>query len=258
MPIDLETRDRVAILTLNRPESLNAFDIAHLQQMIGVLSSVASDASVRALIVTGAGERAFSAGADIKQMARMTPAEGLEFGGLGHAVTRALERLPVPAIAAVNGLALGGGCEIAISCDLRVAAENAQFAQPEVTLGIPPGWGGTQRLPRLIGPGLAAEMIYAGRRVDANEASRIGLVNRVVPANELLTTAVEIASRIAANSPRAVRAAKNLVGLTFGLDFDTGLNAEATAFGAAFRSPDQAEGMTAFVEKRAASFADPE
>lgn len=258
MPIDLETRDRVAIVTLNRPESLNAFDIAHLRQFIAVLSSVANDASVRALIVTGAGERVFSAGADIKQMAHMTPAEGQQFGELGHAVTGALERMPVPVIAAVNGLALGGGCEIAISCDLRVAAENAQFAQPEVTLGIPPGWGGTQRLPRLVGPGFAAEMIYTGRRVDANDALRIGLVNRVVPGSELLTTALEIATRIAANSPRAVRAAKNLIGLTFGLDFAAGLSAEATAFGAAFQSPDQAEGMSAFVEKRIASFTDPE
>lgn len=257
MPIDLETRDRISIVTLNRPESLNAFDIEHLQQFISVLSTVANDATVRVLVITGAGERVFSAGADIKQMAHMTPAEGLQFGNLGHAVTRALERLPIPAIAAVNGLALGGGCEIAISCDLRVAAELAQFAQPEVTLGIPPGWGGTQRLPRLIGPGLAAEMIYTGRRVGANEALRTGLVNQVVPASELMATTLDIATRIAANSPRAVRAAKSLIGLTFGLDFDTSLNAEATAFGAAFNSPDQAEGMSAFVDKRAASFSDP-
>lgn len=258
MPIDLETRGSVAIMTLNRPESLNAFDVDHLQQFISTLSKVASEGSIRALIVTGAGERSFSAGADIKQMARMTAAEGMEFGALGHAVTKGLERLPIPVIAAVNGLALGGGCEIAISCDMRIASDAAQFAQPEVTLGIPPGWGGTQRLPRLVGPGLAAEMIYTGRRVDAAEASRIGLVNRVVPANDLIDAAMEMADRIAANSPLAVRASKALIGHTFGLDHDGGLNAEATAFGAAFRLPDQVEGMGAFVDKRSAVFADPD
>lgn len=257
MPIDLERRDRIAIVTLNRPESLNAFDVAHLRQFLGVIGSIASDTSLRAVVLTGAGERIFSAGADIKQMARMSPAEGLEFGALGHAVTKGLERLPVPVIAAVNGLALGGGCEISISCDMRIASENAQFAQPEVTLGIPPGWGGTQRLPHLVGPGLAAEMIYTGRRVDAAEALRVGLVNRVVPFGELMDVALEIATRIAANSPLAVRASKALLGLTFGLDHDTGLNAETTAFGAAFSSPDQAEGMGAFVEKRPAAFSDP-
>lgn len=257
MPIDLETRDHVAIVTMNRPESLNAFDIEHLQEFTATLAKVANDPSIRSVIITGAGERAFSAGADIKQMARMTPAEGTEFGELGHAVTKGIESLAIPVIAAVNGLALGGGCEIAISCDMRVASDAAQFAQPEVTLGIPPGWGGTQRLPRLVGPGRAAEMIFTGRRVIASEALSLGLVNHVVPASELMNTSMEIASRIVANSPLAVRASKILMGRSLGLDRDGGLDAEATAFGAAFRSPDQAEGMGAFVEKRAATFADP-
>lgn len=257
MPIDYVSHDHVAVVTLNRPEALNAFDIDHLQQLIGILTSIAADASTRAMVITGAGERAFSAGADIKQMAQMTPAEGLQFGEFGHAVTKGIERLPIPVVAAVNGLALGGGCEIAISCDIRVAAENAQFAQPEVMLGIPPGWGGSQRLPRLIGPGIASEMIFTGRRVDAVEAVRIGLVNRVVPSVELMSTALDIASRIAANSPLAVRSSKSLIGLTFGLDSDAGLSAEATAFGAAFRSADRTEGMGAFVAKRSAVFADP-
>jgi enoyl-CoA hydratase len=256
MPIDLATCDRVAIVTLNRPESLNAFDVDHLQQFISTLTAVAGDSSIRAMIITGAGERAFSAGADIKQMARMSPAEGMEFGRLGHAVTRGIERLPIPVIAAVNGLALGGGCEIAIACDMRVASKAAQFAQPEVTLGIPPGWGGSQRLPRLVGPGLAAEMIFTGRQVDAGEALRIGLVNRVVSASELMSSSMDVASRIAANSPLAVRASKVLIGHTFGLDLDGGLDAEATAFGAAFRLPDQSEGMSAFVERRPAAFVD--
>lgn len=258
MAIELEIHNRIAVMTLNRPDSLNAFDVPHLHQCVDLLSSIANNSSIRTLIVTGAGNRAFSAGADIKQMARMTPAEGMEFGALGHSVTSALERLPVPVIAAVNGLALGGGCEIAISCDLRVAAETAQFAQPEVTLGIPPGWGGTQRLTRLVGSGIAAEMIYTGRRVSAEEALRIGLVNRVVSADDLMRTSLDIATSIAANSPLAIRASKTLLGRTYGLDYDTGLNAEAAAFGAAFRLPDQAEGMRAFVEKRPADFSDPD
>ena len=184
----------------------------------------------------------------------MTPADGLAFGRKGHAVASAIEWLPQPVIAAVNGYAFGGGCELAIACDIRLASENARFAQPEVALGIPPGWGGTQRLPRLIGPGFAAEMIFTGRHVYADEALRIGLVNAVYPADQLLPKALEMAAAIAHNSPAAVRAAKRAIALALAGNPGAGLAAEVAIFGAAFATADQREGMKAFLEKRAPVF----
>ncbi len=181
MAVDIEMRGRVAIVTMNRPEALNAFTGDQLRELAQVFGTIADNREIRAVVLTGAGEKAFAAGADIKAMAEMDQRAGIEFGRLGHAATRAIEECPQPVIAAVNGYALGGGCEVAISADIRYASENAVFAQPEVTLGIPPGWGGSQRLPRLVGPGMAAEMILSGRRVKAEEALRIGLVNRVTP-----------------------------------------------------------------------------
>jgi enoyl-CoA hydratase len=204
--------------------------------------------------LTGAGERSFAAGADIKKMANMTSEEGFAFGRLGHELANAVERFPRPVIAAVNGYALGGGCEIALASDIRLASENAVFAQPEVTLGIPPGWGGSQRLTRLIGPGLAAELIYTGRRVKADEALKLGLVNGVYPLPELLPAAHALADAIAKNSPRAVAQSKRLIRLALNGSIDEGLAAEANAFGEAFETEDQREGMGAFVEKRAATF----
>ncbi|HET7094457.1 MAG TPA: enoyl-CoA hydratase-related protein, partial [Thermomicrobiales bacterium] len=202
-------------------------------------------------------ERAtFAAGADIKEMANLSPDAALAFGGLGHAVMGAAERMPQPVIAAVNGYAFGGGCELALACDIRLASPNALFAQPEVSLGIPPGWGGSQRLPRVVGPGLAAEMIFTGRRVDADEALRIGLVNAVHPLGSLRSAAAEMAAKIAANSPAAVRAAKRLLALADGRDQAVGLETERATFAAAFGTSDQREGMSAFIEKRSAAFAD--
>jgi enoyl-CoA hydratase len=256
MAVDVDIADGVAVITMNRPEALNAFNIEQLEQFGAALEKVGKQRGVRAVIVTGAGDRAFAAGADIKQMAGLSPAEGLAFGRKGHAITNAIELLPQPVIAAVNGYAFGGGCEIAIACDIRVASENARFAQPEVGLGIPPGWGGSQRLPRLIGPGLAAEMIYTGQQVQADEALRIGLVNAVYPLDKLMPSAREMGAQIARNSPRAVRAAKRLMTLAFAGNPGAGLAAEAAAFGAAFATLDQREGMTAFIEKRQASFVD--
>ena len=251
MPIDLERHgDHVALVTINRPEALNAFTTGLLRELVAVFEAIAIDESFRAVVLTGAGDRSFVAGADIKEMAGLSEAEGRAFGELGHATPNRIAAMPQPVIAAVNGFAFGGGCELAIACDFRIASENAQFAQPEVSLGIPPGWGGSQRLPRLIGPGLAADLILTGRRIKADEALRIGLVNQVVPLADLVPVALDLASQIARNSPMAVRSAKQLMRLAFDGPLERGLQAEIDAFGSAFTTSDQREGMTAFVEKR--------
>ncbi len=255
MAVDVEIDEGIAVVTINRPQALNAFNSEQLDLLGAAFHSLSQDRAVRVVILTGAGDRAFAAGADIKEMVDLTPAGGLAFGRKGQALTSAVERLPQPVIAAVNGYAFGGGCELAIACDIRLASENARFAQPEVSLGIPPGWGGTQRLPRLIGPGLAAELIYTGRQVHAEEAHRIGLVNAVHPLDQLMPVAREMAARITRNSPAAVRASKTLIGLVFTGDQAAGLAGEVASFGAAFAAPDRSEGMRAFVEKRAAEFA---
>ncbi len=256
MPVDMDIIDNIAIITMNRPQALNAFNSEQLDSLKATLDEVSSNRGVRAVILTGAGERAFAAGADIKEMVELSPAEGLAFGRKGHAITGALELLPQPVIAAVNGYAFGGGCEIAIACDIRIASENARFAQPEVGLGIPPGWGGSQRLPRLIGAGFAAEMIFTGRQVHAEEALRIGLVNAVHPLADLMPAARAMAEQIARNSPLAVRAAKRLSALAFTGNPGGGLAAEVAAFGAAFATVDQREGMRAFRDKRPPAFSD--
>lgn len=242
---------------MNRPEALNAFDAEQLRLLAETFDEIANDGSIRCVILTGAGERAFAAGADIKEMKDLDSSAGLAFGRAGHRATRSVEELPQPVIAAVNGFALGGGCELALAADIRLASENAVFAQPEVTLGIPPGWGGSQRLPRLVGPGLASELIFTGRRVKAEEALRIGLVNAVYPLDQLIGEATKLAEAIAANSPLAVRSAKQLIRLAFNGQTIDGLDTEARAFGEAFTTNDQKEGMAAFVEKRAAVFQDP-
>lgn len=256
MTVDLAIDEGIATITMNRPQALNAFNSDQLDLLLSVIRDVAANQGVRVAILTGAGDRAFAAGADIKEMVGLDPAEGLAFGRRGHAVANALEAMPQPVIAAVNGYAFGGGCELALACDIRLASENARFAQPEVGLGIPPGWGGSQRLPRLVGPGIASELILTGRHVLADEALRIGLVNAVHPLDQLLPAANEMARSIARNSPRAVRAAKSLMKLAFQGNPGAGLEAEVRAFGEAFATADQREGMTAFVEKRAAVFQD--
>lgn len=257
MAIEVERRGAIAVVTMSRPEALNAFNNEQLVSLAETFDLLAADGSIRAVVLTGAGDRAFAAGADIKEMKDLDGVGGLAFGRAGHRATRAVEELPQPVIAAVNGFALGGGCELALAADIRLASENAVFAQPEVTLGIPPGWGGSQRLPRLVGPGMAAELILTGRRVKADEALRIGLVNAVYPLDRLMDEAVKMAESIAANSPLAVRSAKQLMRLAFNGQTIDGLDSEARAFGIAFTTNDQKEGMTAFVEKRAATFQDP-
>jgi enoyl-CoA hydratase len=254
MAVDVEIDQNVATVVLNRPEALNAFTSDQLNSLLEALRGLRENRSVRAVIVTGAGDRAFAAGADIKALAGMSKADGLAFARLGHAAAYAIESLPMPVIAAVNGFALGGGCELALACNIRIASENAVFGQPEVTIGVPPGWGGSQRLPRLIGPGLASEMIFTGRRVDAAEALRIGLVNAVYPKDELLNKARELAGKIAANSPRAVAAAKRAIQVAFNGNITSGLDTEARLFGDLFETSDQREGMLAFVEKRSPVF----
>jgi enoyl-CoA hydratase len=250
MAVDVERQDNIAIVTMNRAEALNAFNAEQLNALIETFRSLRSDRAVRCVILTGAGERAFAAGADIKEMAEMTTEQGLAFGRLGHAMVNAVEGLPQPVIAAVNGFALGGGSEVALAADIRLASENAVFAQPEVGLGIPPGWGATQRLTRLVGPGIGAELILTGRRVKADEALRIGLVNAVYPLDQLLPEATKLAGQIAANSPRAVSTAKRLMQLAFNGQIASGLETEVRLFGEGFGTPDQREGMRAFVEKR--------
>jgi enoyl-CoA hydratase len=257
MPIDLQVESAIATITINQPERLNALDIAGLEELLARIEDVSARNDVRVVVLTGAGERAFVAGADIRAMAAFDAEQGARFGRLGHAVTRAIELAPQPVIAAVNGFALGGGCELALACDLRHASVNAVFAQPEVSLGIPPGWGGSQRLARAIGPGMAAELIFSGRRVKADEALRIGLVNAVHPAAELLPNVMDLATTIAANSPAKVRESKRLMALVAG-DVEPGLAAEEQAFVASFPTADQREGMNAFLEKRTALFADVE
>jgi enoyl-CoA hydratase len=243
----------VAVLTVDRQEKLNALDQTVVEEMGQALLELEAEGP-RAIIVTGAGDRSFIAGADISAMSTMGPLEAKRFSEIGHAAMALLDRSPVPTIAAVNGFALGGGCEVAIACDIRIAAQNALFGFPEVGLGILPGMGGTQRLPRLIGPALAKELIFTGRRIDAEEAKRMGLVNRVVGQGEALSAARELAAEISANGPVAVRHAKAAANRAGDVDLISGLEYEADQFALLFASEDAKEGMGAFVEKRRPGF----
>ncbi len=245
--------DGVVVLTVDRQDKLNSLNPQVVEEIGQALLELQEDPP-RVVIVTGAGERAFVAGADIAVMNEMSPIEAKRFAELGHAATALLDRSPVPTIAAINGFALGGGCEIALACDIRIAAENALLGFPEVTLGILPGLGGTQRLPRLLGPGIAKEMIFSGRRLKAEEARMINLVNRVVPEGEALNAARELAGEIASNGPVAVRHAKAAANKSQDVDLMSGLEYEADQFALLFATEDAREGMGAFVEKRKADF----
>jgi enoyl-CoA hydratase len=242
----------VATLTIDRQDALNALDVATLTELRDRLRELADDTGVRAVVLTGAGEKAFVAGADIKYMSGLDPAQAKEWGGLGHEAGRLLETMPKPTVAAINGFALGGGCELALACDLRYASSRAKLGQPEINLGIVPGWGGTQRLARICGIGVAKELVYTGRTVDAEEALRIGLVNAV--ADPVLDRALETARELASKSPVALSLAKRLCNLTLGIDHAGGLEIEANEFGELFASEDAKEGLAACVEKRAPSF----
>jgi enoyl-CoA hydratase len=246
--IRVDRDDAVAVLTVDRQDALNALDVATLTDLRDRLREIAEDGAVRAVILTGAGEKAFVAGADIKYMSGLDVEQAKAWGALGHDAGRLLETMPKPTIAAVNGFALGGGCELALACDIRYAASGAKLGQPEVNLGIIPGWGGTQRLARVCGLGMAKELIFTGRVIDANEALRIGLVNAVH--DPVLDKARETAGLLASKSPIALRAMKQLANRSLGGDHDANLSSESETFGELFASNDAKEGMTAFVEKR--------
>ncbi|MDY2789814.1 MAG: enoyl-CoA hydratase-related protein [Lachnospiraceae bacterium] len=236
----------VGVITINRPKALNALNSQVLDELNETLDAVDLDAT-RALILTGAGEKSFVAGADIGEMSTLTKAEGEAFGKKGNDVFRKIETFPIPVIAAVNGFALGGGCEISMSCDIRICSENAVFGQPEVGLGITPGFGGTQRLARLVGAGMAKQMIYTARNIKADEAYRIGLVNAVYPLEELLDAAKKLAQGIAKQAPIAVRNCKKAINGGLQVDMDQAIVIEEKLFGDCFETEDQKAGMGNFL-----------
>jgi enoyl-CoA hydratase len=255
MGVSVDQRDdAVAVVTIERPEALNALDRETLTELRDRLRALATDAAVRAVVLTGSGDRAFAAGADIKEMTAMGVLEAHGWGMLGHECGRLLESMPKGTIAAVNGLALGGGCELALACDIRYASEDATFGQPEINLAVIPGWGGTQRLARVVGGGLAKDLILTGRAIDATEAFRIGLVSAVYPREDLLGRALETAAALARQSPVALSAAKDATNRALQGDLGSGLSYEAILFSALFATDDQKEGMTAFSDKRKPRF----
>ena len=249
-----ETRDAVATTTINRPDKLNALNATVIAELDDVAGRLERDAAIRGMILTGAGTKAFVAGADIGEIAAQGPVDGKERSLVGQRVFRRLERCGKPVIAAVNGFALGGGCELAMACHLRIAGEQAKFGQPEVKLGIGPGYGGTVRLPRLVGRGRALELLLTGQMIDAQEAWRIGLVNRVVPADRLLAESEQLLRAILANGPLAVRACLEAVDAGLDVGLDQALLLEANLFGLLSGTADMREGTAAFLAKRTAGF----
>ena len=255
MPLILkEINKQIAWVTINRPEVLNAMNESVLTELVSSIQSCIDDTSVGVIILTGAGDKAFVAGADIKNMQSMEPGDALEFGKSGQLMTLTIENSPKPVIAAVNGFALGGGCEISLACHIRVASETATFGQPEVQLGILPGWGGTQRLPRLVGTGIANEIITTGRMVSASEAKEIGLVNHVVPAELLNEKCEKIANQILKNGPNAIAKSLECIREGVGRSTKEGLIIEVENFSKLFGTDESREGLTAFIEKRSPNF----
>lgn len=249
-----DVKDQIARVTFNRPTVLNALNRKTMDELGDALNAARRDDSVRVLLLTGSGEKAFIAGADINELAQRTPVDGKEFALYGQEIIHRLETIGKPSIAAINGFALGGGCELALACTMRIASRNAKLGQPEVKLGILPGYGGSQRLPRLCGKGVAHEMILTGEMITADEALRIGLVNRVTEQAELLPTAESIARKIIANAPLAVKYAMEAVEHGMEMPQEEGLFLEATLFGLCCATEDMREGTRAFLEKRAAKF----
>lgn len=246
--IKYEQNQQIAVITISREKALNALNTDVLSELEQTLDAVNLD-EVRCLIITGAGEKSFVAGADIAQMKDLDKKAAEEFGMKGNLVFRKIETFPIPVIAAINGFALGGGCELAMSCDIRIAAENAVFAQPETGLGITPGFGGTQRLARIINVGKAKELIYTCNKIKAQEALTLGLVNAVYPQEQLLEEATKLANKIARNAPIAVRESKKAINEGLQVDMDSAIKIEAKCFGDCFETQDQKNAMTAFVEK---------
>ncbi|MDE6282037.1 MAG: enoyl-CoA hydratase/isomerase family protein, partial [Oscillospiraceae bacterium] len=246
--VNCEVQGAVAVLTIDRPKALNALNPDVLADLKAAFEGIDQN-TVRCVVLTGAGDKSFVAGADIGSMSTMTKAEGEAFGKLGNDIFLMIESFPLPVIAAVNGFALGGGCELAMSCDIRICSDNAMFGQPEVGLGITPGFGGTQRLPRIVGLGMAKQLLYTARNIDSAEALRIGLVNAVVPQAELMDTAVKMATTIAKNAPIAVRACKKAVNEGMQVSIDKAVEIEEKLFGDCFETHDQVEGMACFLSR---------
>ena len=250
--LKIERNDGITVMKISAPKSLNALNSTILKEINDFVGSL--DSTTRVLIITGDGEKSFVAGADISEMAHLNEPQGFEFGRLGAQVFRRIEVLPIPVIAAVNGFALGGGCELAMACDIRIASSKAKFGQPEVGLGIIPGFSGTYRLPKLIGQGYAKEMIYTGKVIRADEALRIGLVNAVYEPEELMDKALEMAAMMLKNAPVAIGLAKQSINEGYDLDADGAIALENKLFGKCFATTDQKEGMDAFLNKRKATF----
>ncbi len=249
-----EVKDQIARITVNRPQVLNALNRATVEELDRAFDAARADSGVRALIITGAGEKSFVAGADINELAKQTPVEGKEYSLFGQAAFHKLETMGKPSIAAINGFALGGGCELALCCSIRIASKNARLGQPEVKLGLLPGYGGTQRLARLCGKGVAHELLLSGEMISADEALRVGLVNHVVELPELIPAAEKIAQKISANAPLAVKYAMEAVEHGMEMTQEEGLFLEATLFGLCCATEDMREGTNAFLEKRPAKF----
>ena len=252
--VKTEIIDDVGIITIAREDVLNALNQASIVDIKDAFRALKNTTEVGVIILTGAGEKAFIAGADISELAPLDSLDSIKFARLGQDLTNFIELCPKPVIAAVNGFALGGGCEVALSCHIRIAAKNAKFGQPEVKLGLIPGWGGTQRLPRLVGKGHAIELITSGKIISAQEAREIGLVNRVVPSEDLMESAVEMAKSILKQSPVAVRLSLEAVHHGMEMTIEKGLEYEASQFGVAFSTEDKDEGTSAFLEKRSPKF----
>jgi enoyl-CoA hydratase len=249
-----EKKNAIAYVTVNRPKVLNALNMATMEELRRAFHAIKQDAEVRVVILAGAGEKAFIAGADIGELARNNPVEAKAYTHQGQSVLNLIENCGKPVIACINGFALGGGCEIAMACTMRLASDNARLGQPEVKLGIIPGYGGTQRLPRLVGKGMAMQLVLAGEMISAQEAHRMGLVNEVVPAAELIARAEAIAQKIIANAPLAVQWAMEAVNKGMEMPLAEGLFLEATLFGLCSATEDKKEGTSAFLEKRPAKF----
>jgi enoyl-CoA hydratase/carnithine racemase len=249
-----EVKDGIAYITFNRPKVLNALNRKTMEELGACLDEASRDDAVRALILTGSGEKAFVAGADINELAQRKPVDGKEFSLYGQSVLRKLETMGKPSIAAINGYTLGGGCELALACTLRIAAKTAKLGQPEVKLGILPGYGGTQRLARLCGRGVACQLVLTGEMIPAEEALRIGLVNQVVEPGEVVAAAEAMAKKIIANAPLAVKYSIEAIDRGLEMSQEEGLFLEATLFGLLCATEDMREGTSAFLEKRAAQF----
>lgn len=249
-----ENKDGIGLITINRPKALNALNKDVFDELSPLLDEIASDSTIRVVIITGSGDKSFIAGADIAYMLPMSSPQGKEWGEIGRGAFNQIEQLPQPVIAAINGFALGGGCELAMACDIRIASEKAKFGQPEVSLGIIPGFAGSQRLPRLVGKGKAKELLFTADIIDAHEANRIGLVNKVVAPEDLMNTAMGMAKKIMKHGPYAVQLCKESVNVGIEVNLETGSQYEGTLFGITCATADKQEGMSAFLEKRKPSF----